>query len=334
MAWNQLVGADTSVQDYAGFCLRFTQSVFGAPAVHPSAWEAWLAVDGKHEDRNLPDVAVPVWFESWGTYGEPAVYDNWGHAAVWIPGTGIFSSPGSGYGNHWFSSIEEAESQWGMRFVGWSESINGLQVASWAGDSAAPSPAPTGPTINGDVYTIQPGDSYWAIAEFVWGGDNATIAANMSRIADLNGGKALFAGDTVLLNAPAPVEVPAEPAPVEPAPVVDPTPVVAPEATPTPQPVKKIKEKKPVSAEQIAKQEAELAALPTIDLGVIIPTVKGRKIAYIAFAVIAFLVGNIGVGFAAAGMGWPVWLVVTVAVTNNMAPLFATLAVANASNKK
>jgi hypothetical protein len=122
----------------------------------------------------------------------------------------------------------------------------------------------------------------------------------------------------VVVETPAPVEE--APKPVEPErkkPIIKPTPV---------------KEKKPIMTKK--EEQAALAAMPSVDLGVIIPTVKARKIAYIAFAVIAFIATNVGVGFAAAGQGWPVWLVVTVAVTNNMAPLFATLAVANASNKK
>ena len=125
--------------------------------------------------------------------------------------------------------------------------------------------------------------------------------------------------------------------PIEPEPTPEPTPKpVEPERKkpiikPIPKPTPPKKEKPLLTKKE---EQAALAAMPSVDLGVIIPTVKARKIAYVTFAVIAFVVGNIGVGFAAAGMGWPVWLVVTVAVTNNMAPLFATLAVANASNKK
>ena len=164
MAWNQNVAPNTGTQDYAGFCLRFTQSVFGAPVAHPTAWEAWLVQEGKHEDRNLPDVAVPLWFESWGTYGF-GEYKNWGHACVWIPGRGILSSPGSGYGQTWFSSIEQAEARWGMKFVGWTENLNGLQVASWSGDSApAPTPAPGVRTRE-----IVSGDTLWQIATEEYG---------------------------------------------------------------------------------------------------------------------------------------------------------------------
>ena len=67
MAWKQLVGANYNTQDWAGYCLRFTQSVYGAPVKYPTAWDAWLNQSGKHADRNMPNVDVPIWFESWAT---------------------------------------------------------------------------------------------------------------------------------------------------------------------------------------------------------------------------------------------------------------------------
>lgn len=162
MAWNQLVGANYGVQDYAGYCLRFTQSVYGAPVKYPTAWDAWLAVDGKHQDRNMPNTDVPIWFESWGTYN--GVTKNWGHASVYQASTGrVFSSPGSGYGNKWFASISDAERQWGMRYVGWSEYLNGMQITNYTGDPA-PAPAPSGQT-----HTVVPGDTLWGIAQTYYG---------------------------------------------------------------------------------------------------------------------------------------------------------------------
>lgn len=162
MAWNQLVSANYGVQDYAGYCLRFTQSVFGAPVKYPTAWDAWLAVDGKHQDRNMPNTDVPIFFESWGTYS--GQYRNWGHAAVYQASTGrVFSSPGSGYGNLWFASITEAEQRWGMRYVGWSEYLNGMQITNYTGDPA-PAPTPAGQT-----YVIQPGDTLWGVAQSFYG---------------------------------------------------------------------------------------------------------------------------------------------------------------------
>ena len=65
---------------------------------------------------------------------------------------------------------------------------------------AAPAaPAPADP--NAETITVQKGDSYWAIAERVWGGSDAQINDNMKRLQALNGNKRLYAGNSVVLRA-------------------------------------------------------------------------------------------------------------------------------------
>lgn len=66
-------------------------------------------------------------------------------------------------------------------------------------------------------------------------------------------------------------------------------------------------------------------------IGAIIPTVKGRKIAYAVFALISFIVGNAVVFCAATNGDVPVWLIGLTAVVTNSAPAFSALAIANAS---
>lgn len=123
----------------------------------------------------------------------------------------------------------------------------------FSGGNAQPAPvAPAG------TYVVQPGDSYWAIAEKVWGGDTATINANMYKLVELNGHKALFAGDTVLLEAPAPAPTPA-PAPVVVVPPVTPEPVVK----PTPKPKRKLSRKSgPAMSEPIATHKPQRPMSP------------------------------------------------------------------------
>lgn len=74
--------------------------------------------------------------------------------------------------------------------------------------------------------------------------------------------------------------------------------------------------------------------LPTgVDhLGAIIPSPKGRKIAYAVYAGIALAVGNTAVGLAAANIEQPVWLVIASAIVANLAAPFSALAIANAKN--
>ena len=67
-------------------------------------------------------------------------------------------------------------------------------------------------------------------------------------------------------------------------------------------------------------------------LGAIIPTAKGRKIAYSIYAGVALIVGNAAVGLAAANIEQPIWLVVASAVVANLAAPFSALAIANAKN--
>ncbi len=134
MSASQLVQPDLSVTDGPGWCLRFTQNVWGAPARHNSAWDAWLATTAKHDaTEDLPNVAVICWFEHWGSYGNPPTYANWGHVVTYVPGRGWLSSPtgrvGGPAGQVWLGTIAEVERTFNCKYVGWSEDINGLRIA-------------------------------------------------------------------------------------------------------------------------------------------------------------------------------------------------------------
>jgi len=139
--------------------------------------------------------------------------------------------------------------------------------------------------------------------------------------------------------------VASKPAPVAP-PVVAPivTPVVLPVKPITPKPTTPPVKPKPVRRPKPSKQkvtkvatktsEDQIASLPSADLGVIIPTVKGRKIAYALYAGCSLVVTNTAVAFAALGANFPAWLTVSIAIVGNLATPFAAIAISNASNKK
>lgn len=139
MAWKALVAPNLGTVDGPGWCLRFSQSVFGAPARYESAWQAWENQKIRHApSEKLPNVPVLLWFSHYGTYGTPARYGNWGHVAVWIPGRGILSSPVTngwdGRGNpirtqQWFPDIPSLERAMPCTYAGWTEDINDLRVA-------------------------------------------------------------------------------------------------------------------------------------------------------------------------------------------------------------
>lgn len=67
-------------------------------------------------------------------------------------------------------------------------------------------------------------------------------------------------------------------------------------------------------------------------LGAIIPTAKGRKVAYAVYAGVSLVVGNAAVGLAAANIEQPVWLVIASAIVANLAAPFSALAIANAKS--
>jgi hypothetical protein len=156
MAWVQNSGVNTSIKDNPGWCLRMTQSILGAPKAHPSAKAAYNATGQKYPTRDMPNVAVPVWFSWVGDLGDGQGRVDWGHSAVWIPSRGQFlSSPLSwsqGYGQSWVNSLSDFERILGCRYLGFTADINGLQVATYTADSK-PAAVPAG----GDVSALADG---------------------------------------------------------------------------------------------------------------------------------------------------------------------------------
>jgi hypothetical protein len=129
MLYEALETPDLSVTDSAGMCLRFTQSVWGSPVKYPNAWQAWEATQFKHGvAESLPNVPAIIWFSHFASY--QGKYDNWGHVVTYVPSKGFLSSPATGNGQLWLSSISEVEKTFNAKYVGWSEDINGLRVLS------------------------------------------------------------------------------------------------------------------------------------------------------------------------------------------------------------
>lgn len=113
----QIIQPKLNVVGVAGWCLAFVEDVFNAPHIAPNAITAWNQTQYKHYD-DLPDVSVPLWF----------TWKDDGHVAVWIPGKGILSSPVSGTGSKWYTSISAIEKNMQLKYLGWSEDISNLRV--------------------------------------------------------------------------------------------------------------------------------------------------------------------------------------------------------------
>jgi hypothetical protein len=133
--WSQISSPRDDVKSEPGWCLWFAQEVWQVPHQYATAWDAWQATQFKHEGRDLPDVCVPVWFDHWGTYGDPPRYGQYGHVVTYFPGRGFLSSPGRNYGQEWLATIEAVERRFNSTFVGWSEDMRpGVRVVEQVED--------------------------------------------------------------------------------------------------------------------------------------------------------------------------------------------------------
>lgn len=121
MSYKQLIQPNLNIVGTVGGCLKYARQMFGAPAGPLYAWEAWENAKYKHEDTNFPtNVAVPLWY-SYRT--------NEGHVTVEVEGRGIYSAPYAKNTTHAvLGSIADVERIYGVKYVGWSEDINGVRV--------------------------------------------------------------------------------------------------------------------------------------------------------------------------------------------------------------
>jgi len=130
IGYEQQIAPDTSITSDAGWCLWFVQEVYHVPHLYRSAWEAYIATTLKHPERIMPDASVPVFFEHWGTYGNPPTYGNWGHVVAYIPGLGYLSAPGVGDGQKVLETLEAVEECFNCKYVGWSEDLCSVKIIS------------------------------------------------------------------------------------------------------------------------------------------------------------------------------------------------------------
>lgn len=133
MSYTQRIAPNLGQKSAAGDCLWFTWQAFGAPPGlgFKFAREAWNGQHGRHPGELPPaGVMVPVWFDHYGTYGEPPEYKNWGHAAVSLGDGRILSSPATAdtFGQTIFASIADLERTLRATYLGWSECMDATPV--------------------------------------------------------------------------------------------------------------------------------------------------------------------------------------------------------------
>jgi hypothetical protein len=170
--------------------------------------------------------------------------------------------------------------------------------------------------------------------DWAWGEAIGIISFGKYQAAIGDPGKKTYRGWSMRMGTGFVVPETTTPTPVTPAklvpakPVKPAKPVPATKPTPTPS-----KPSKPVQEKPMAKPQPDTTAIPQ-DLGVIIPSPKGRKIAYAIYAGASIIVTNVAVAFAAVQIAVPGWLVAAIAVMGNLAAPFAAIAISNASPKK
>lgn len=123
----QLIQPNLNVSVPAYYCLSYSNKVFGIQdGAYYCAADAWNGAKFKHYDQPPTDVAVPVWFQWYGTVdGETR---EWGHTAVSVPGKGVYTSPFTGVGSLRYNNVQELAQAWGTPYLGWSEDISNVRV--------------------------------------------------------------------------------------------------------------------------------------------------------------------------------------------------------------
>lgn len=115
------------------WCLANVIKGFGIAPRYPDAWTAWENTQ-QHSGDAPAGLAVPVFFSYTATID--GVNKNWGHIGVRLA-NGQFWSDGKVYNN-----ISAYTSGHYPRYVGWGESVNGVQVIKGA------------PTVSKDAATL------------------------------------------------------------------------------------------------------------------------------------------------------------------------------------
>lgn len=118
--------ARQSDRNAPGYCLRWARSRAGVPAKYLSADVAWRHAHGKHRrDRTPPAGAAVYW--TGGSHG-------YGHVAISVGHGKVRSTDAGGEGHVATVDLGWPHRVWGLRYAGWSDSINGYTIPGVAAD--------------------------------------------------------------------------------------------------------------------------------------------------------------------------------------------------------
>lgn len=112
----------------SGWCLMNVRTALGVPAKYPTAYAAWLGAGGAagaytHTQIKAP-AGVPVFYKGTASAGHIAIADHHdATGALWVWTT-------DWKGAHHWTLVRSADlaKRWGMKYLGWSETLNGVRV--------------------------------------------------------------------------------------------------------------------------------------------------------------------------------------------------------------
>jgi hypothetical protein len=129
VAWAAAQHRDPSKNWYM-LCLQFVRMALNVAAVHPSAEKAFYATTRRRGTQSTPPAGVPVWWTNGG----------YGHVALSAGGGYVWSNDILRRGKIDKVSIDYITRNWGQRYRGWTEDINGVRVYT-------PPPLPAAPAV-------------------------------------------------------------------------------------------------------------------------------------------------------------------------------------------
>lgn len=117
-----LARARTVARYEVGMCLQFVRKQYGIPAGAPDAATAWALAKVRHHDARNPPPGVCAFYLG-GSAGH-------GHVAITDERTGIVGTDAPTRGSIGTVPLDWPERNWGMRYVGWTEDLNGVALTA------------------------------------------------------------------------------------------------------------------------------------------------------------------------------------------------------------
>ncbi|MFI7068115.1 hypothetical protein ACIBL3_44495 [Kribbella sp. NPDC050124] len=105
-------------QDWFRLCLVFVRKCFNVGPLYGSAEKGYFGTDFRHGTTGTPPLGVPVWWTNGGD----------GHVAISAGDGTCFSNDIKRRGKIDRVAISFITRNWGQRYRGWSEDVNGVRV--------------------------------------------------------------------------------------------------------------------------------------------------------------------------------------------------------------